>query len=265
MPHKRAKRSAREQLRQERGFNLAPERQSLSDEAIPKSVARVINAVKVREQWKSKKRELEQREDRDGFKRQKIHRRQEDDGNAIIGVTPSSKLRIQAGESIQHFNRRVEDDIQPVLRSAIQAARATIRRNVREGTKGKQNAKKASKSSSPTVDHSVSRRKVTASATSNRTDEQVSAPPKDFAKFSASAPKRLNDVAQAPPALTALPRRAKHQRQEGTRVFTRDVLESPAQRLVMDKERDAVIQRYRLLKERRRNPYVAEGVGDGAT
>jgi len=78
-------------LRNERGSNLAPGKESISNEAIPKSAARVINALKIRDDYR-KKRNLEQEGHDDKIK----HKRQR---------TEDTQLKIKPGESIQHFYR----------------------------------------------------------------------------------------------------------------------------------------------------------------
>lgn len=76
-------------LTSDRGSNLAPGKESISNEAIPKSAARILNALKIREDYK-KKRKLEQEDSGAGTgdKRRKV-----DD----------LQLKIKPGESIQHF------------------------------------------------------------------------------------------------------------------------------------------------------------------
>lgn len=76
-----------------------------------------------------------------------------------------------------------------------------------------------------------------------RDEDLSSASPKEFAT---AVPKRLNDVAQAPPELKKLPRGASSfPSKKG------DILPM-SQRLLMEKERERVIQRYRELRASRR-------------
>ncbi|KAH9056679.1 hypothetical protein EDB87DRAFT_1204468 [Lactarius vividus] len=60
MPHKRAKRSAREQQRKERGADLVPPGASnsttLSTQGIPKSISRVLDVARVRAEYRQTKR-----------------------------------------------------------------------------------------------------------------------------------------------------------------------------------------------------------------
>jgi len=94
---------------------LAPAKQALGAEAIPKSLARVLNAEHIREEWKVKKRKFEEDGDR---KRKDKKRRVEGSGNGEVKAQGNGKgkeetdrkgklLGIQPGESLQHFNRHV--------------------------------------------------------------------------------------------------------------------------------------------------------------
>ncbi|KAI0090124.1 hypothetical protein BDY19DRAFT_1047362 [Irpex rosettiformis] len=56
MPHKRAKRSTREQKRSQDGHDNVPAKSVLSNEAIPKGAARVLNAWKVQEEFRKKRK-----------------------------------------------------------------------------------------------------------------------------------------------------------------------------------------------------------------
>ena len=81
------------------------------------------------------------------------------------------------------------------------------------------------------------------------------AEPRDFEKVDTSAPKRLNDVAEAPPELKKLPRKAKKlaaiggaAKGSGASSLKEGVL-SMAQKAMMEEERDRVIRLYREMKK----------------
>lgn len=79
-------------LTDDRGTNLAPRKESVANEALPKSAARVLNAMEIRKDYKIK-RKLEQdggSGEKNGDKRRKID---------------EFELKIKPGESIQHFYR----------------------------------------------------------------------------------------------------------------------------------------------------------------
>jgi len=79
---------------------MVPVKGSLKNEAIPKSVARVLNAQRIRDTYR-KKRKLEEGQGRDDplKKRQKQQIKTQN--------AESVSLVIQPGESLQHFNRSV--------------------------------------------------------------------------------------------------------------------------------------------------------------
>lgn len=80
---------------------MAPEKDSLQNEAIPKSAARVFNAQAIRNEFKTKKRKMEDDDGDRAGKKQKTDKTQSRKGEKKVSLT------IQPGESIQHFNRYV--------------------------------------------------------------------------------------------------------------------------------------------------------------
>jgi hypothetical protein len=74
-------------------------------------------------------------------------------------------------------------------------------------------------------------------------------PPKDFLPAATSAPKRLNDIAMAPPELKTLPRgAAAKSKTGGTSGSKADNVVSMAQKVMMEQEREKAIKRYRDMK-----------------
>jgi hypothetical protein len=94
--------------------------------------------------------------------------------------------------------------------------------------------------------------------------------PKEFATTSSAAPRRLNDVAMAPPELKKLPRGAAKRSASGGKAkagatAAAGVL-SMAQRAMMEVERENAIRRYREMKERKAKEgdrTLLRGEGDG--
>lgn len=79
--------------------------------------------------------------------------------------------------------------------------------------------------------------------------------PKEFATASSSAPRRLNDIAQAPPEFKRLPRgavQATTRGASGTGSGKREGVLSMAQKMMMEQEREKAILRYREMKANRR-------------
>ncbi|PPR05068.1 hypothetical protein CVT24_010255 [Panaeolus cyanescens] len=281
MPHKKAKRSIREKTRQEQGSDLAPQKSSasLQNEPIPKSAHRILNAMAIREEFKKKRKAGEELEGGGGKRRKGDGNNTGKPSGAKDGKKQESKLRIMPGESIQHFNKRVEDDLRPLVKTAVQASRAAVRNAVKEEKEAKAQAKaereKAAKakgksksttgndsdtdSDSPSSRKPSKRRRSSSPPPhlkSNAVDKHASKP-KEFATLSSSAPKRLNDIAQAPPEFKKLPRGATKDRlagagkggAEGT--AKSDGVVSMSMKLMMEKEREKAIQRYRELKATR--------------
>ncbi|KAF4569883.1 hypothetical protein EYR40_008864 [Pleurotus pulmonarius] len=237
MPHKKAKRSIRERERSEKGSNLAPAKQSLANEAIPKSLTRVLNASQIREDWHAKKRKNTEDDGRGAVKRKKMEK----------GAKGKAELNIQPGESIQHFNKRVEDNMRPLVKTAMQSSNATLRKARKELP----SKKKGKKPAEPESDDDEPPTPAPSSQKHDRND-----PPKEFATLSSSAPRRLNDIAQAPPELKALPRAAAMRTKNGDskRSKVSDNVLSMAQKAMMEEEREKAIKRYRELKASRMVP-----------
>ncbi|KAK0492249.1 hypothetical protein EDD18DRAFT_1079723 [Armillaria luteobubalina] len=240
MPHKRAKKSTRDQQRLQIGSDLAPGKQALESEAIPKSVSRVLNAVHVREQWKSRKRMPE--DDPDAIKPGK--RRKTEKGDS--GEKKAKTSGILPGESLQHFNKRVEIDMRPLVKNAVQSSRANARKvrttemNAKKKGKAKRVEKEERSPSPPPIP-------------SKHADR-----PKEFQTISSSAPRRLNDIAQAPPELTKLPRGAGRPDSTRNTGKKRDGVLSMAQKAMMEDERNKAIARYREMKAKRRTDAADE-------
>lgn len=130
--------------------------------------------------------------------------------------------------------------MRPLLKSAILSSAAIARKAKKSN--GKDSAKKAKpvkevvKADSPPPPPPPRRATAT-----------------EFAKSNTSAPRRLNDIALAPPQINKVPRgaaRAQKKREDAGETSGSGVV-SIAQKLMMETERELVIQRYRELKERR--------------
>ncbi|KAJ3575511.1 hypothetical protein NP233_g1063 [Leucocoprinus birnbaumii] len=236
MPHKKAKRSVREEQRKQQGSNNAPGKESISNEEIPKSAARVLNAFKIREDFKKKRKLEKDDDDKNRHKRQK---------------TEEFQLKIKPGESIQHFYRRVEDDLRPLVRSAVQTSKAVERKARKDELGG--GKKKGSSGGFLETSRSDDRNPRGQSPLPSGAEPEgpnkrkAAERPKEFAKLSSSAPRRLNDIAQAPPEIKKAPRGTK-KLEAGAK---REGVISMAQKSMMEQEREKAIARYRMLKASR--------------
>ena len=100
-----------------RGSELEPGKESIRNEAIPKSASRVLNAQAIRDDWNLKKRKLDDGDDgKDGRggKRRKTtatttRRTITGSGGDKEKKTKKISLTIQPWESIENFNRSVTD------------------------------------------------------------------------------------------------------------------------------------------------------------
>ena len=76
-------------------------------------------------------------------------------------------------------------------------------------------------------------------------------------EFDKATVKRLNDVVEAPPTLTKLPRNVSKVRDSA--VFGKGDILPPEHRRMMELEREKAIRRYRELKEQKRKPIQVSG------
>ena len=201
-------------------------------------------------------------------------RKSESKDRGDTGTESRTELRIQPGESMAHFNRcvavlvahqlvsltmhhvarRVEDSLRGQVRVAMKTSSALARKVKKEeeessrASKGKQNAKPSPKSDDAPSSPSQS--------TSTPKPSTAREKPDDFERLSTSAPRRLNDIVQAPPELKKLPRGAKQRPKvpeptalgEGTATLRQGAL-SMAQKAMLEEERLKAIKLYREMKK----------------
>ena len=147
------------------------------------------------------------------------------------------------------FFRRVEDDMRPLVKSAMQSSSAQARKVKKSELDSKSKSK--SKSKGAASDERLSPPQEATSKHDGR--------PTEFQKTSTSAPRRLNDIAQAPPEFKKPPRGVKDGANAVKSTSGNDGVLSMKQKLMMEEEREKAIVRYRALKERRK----MEGGGGG--
>lgn len=151
--------------------------------------------------------------------------------------------------------------MRPLVRSAVRASAVTERKARKAATaaasssnKNPNNTRQDSRTSPPSITRNSSKAHAEDASPSSpearaRHDDDDS--PKEFATTSSSAPRRLNDVALAPPELKKLPRGAAKPSSLGgkAKASAAGVL-SMAQRAMMEVERENAIRRYREMKAR---------------
>lgn len=135
----------------------------------------------------------------------------------------------------------MEDDLRPLVKTAVQTSLA-VSRNAAKAEREARLEKKAKGKVLP-VEEEV--KKPWVESPPPQEDKFVGRR-KEFQSSSSSAPRRLNDIAQAPPELKKLSRRVT------TSIGKRDGVLSMSQRVMMEAEREKAIIRYRQLKANRR-------------
>ena len=133
----------------------------------------------------------------------------------------------------------MEDDLRPLVKSAMETGRSTSRKALREERDKKKTKSQPAKPSSPEPEPTKAPQPKPSTSHTDR--------PKEFQPASTSAPKRLNDIAQAPPELKKRPRGAP----TGVGASKGDGILSMAQKAMMEEERLKAIARYRELKSKR--------------
>ncbi|KAI9456280.1 hypothetical protein BJY52DRAFT_1417216 [Lactarius psammicola] len=177
VPHKRASNN------EKKGTDLAPPGASsiaLSTEGIPKSISRVLDAARIRVEYGQKKRARGLEEDAhdddatggDALTLAKAKKRRH---AAADSDANKSTIEIQPGESLKHFNRRVEDYMRPLVQSEMRASAATERKE--RGASGVNGTPRESKARS-------SIGKSEAEGTTEASDDKHRDRPKEFATIS---------------------------------------------------------------------------------
>ncbi|KAG2341540.1 hypothetical protein BDR05DRAFT_976878 [Suillus weaverae] len=260
MPHKRAKRAVRERERSLKGDDLPP-RHLGNEETVPKSVARILNAEKIRLEFREKKRKIDEP---NGDECPQLKRRRP---ASDVNSRKEGMLKIQPGETIAHFNKRVESSMMPLIRTAMQQSSAQVRRvqkhEIEQGVAKPvaqintmvNNASRAdvSNPSPPTSTITPPSRADASNLTpltlTSTPQRQPRDKPKEFCVSSTSAPRRLNDIAQEPPRFGKLPQGARSGK-DSSKEKVAGIL-SMAQKAMMEEERENVIKRYRELKAKK--------------
>lgn len=129
--------------------------------------------------------------------------------------------------------------MRPLVRSAVRASAATERKE-----------RKSAAAANGTTREPKPRRAEEGTDTPSAAVQHDR--PKEFATISSARPRRLNDIATAPPVLKKLPRGASSNltAKHSARTKAGGVL-SMAQRVMMETERENAIRRYREMRERK--------------
>ncbi|ELU44890.1 hypothetical protein AG1IA_01081 [Rhizoctonia solani AG-1 IA] len=185
----------------------------LSSEPIPKGMARILGGERVRADYRAQQKKKREEEDRDRK------------GRDTIELLP--------GESLREFNRYVRRAWQAPTWGQIRLKRngnlGALKRKNEEKRREKKETKKRKRDESD--DEGEDAKGV----------EQR--PVREFATVSSSAPRRLNEVAQAPPVLTKGPKGSGVGKDGGKAPAV-----SMARKVILERERARVVELYRALK-----------------
>ena len=137
------------------------------------------------------------------------------------------------------------------VREAMQTSSAVARKAKKEEevSKGKQQEAK------PAQEKTKGKAKANSDSESEEETKQASkarSHPKEFTTLSTSAPRRLNDIVQAPPEIKKLPRGAKLKTQtvSTSSQSLKDGVLSMAQKAMLEEERERAIRLYREMKQK---------------
>lgn len=154
-------------------------------------------------------------------------------------------------------HRRVEDDLRPLVRSAMKNTTSVSKQKSKESKRGLPDATDMSPAKVKKKEEARDQYDSDGGDETSRRPKKARDIVPDFARASASAPKRLNDIVQAPPEFKVAPRLQRlaseakirltslHGAEEG------DGVVSAAQKRMMELEREKAIARYRAMKEMR--------------
>ena len=144
--------------------------------------------------------------------------------------------------------------MRPLVKAAMQTSNVVARHARRTQVDTKAAKKRKNDAAKPHADDDGKKKPLYKPLSSPESppavDKHVS-PPLEFERHSSSAPRRLNDIAQAPPEFKKLPRGAAIVN-GGLGSGKREGILSLAQRSMMEKERESAIARYREMRAKQR-------------
>ncbi|PLW10537.1 hypothetical protein PCASD_22427 [Puccinia coronata f. sp. avenae] len=265
MPHKRAKASIRKAESLRKGFDLPPnqhanrkkkrkEKHSSSErtyqisEDIPKNMFRILNAEKIRAEYKIRKTgnnaplaTTKPSSSSTQNTRSKLESSRESTASTNKRrkkSTQSSKaeddLKILPGEGLGSFNRRVEATLRPKVTAVMKAAKNKSAPQKVVSSQGASSSTPAEAENEVTMDNSADQELPSVKAK----------PVKDFAPRPSKFP--ITDVVMEPPTLSLTKTMKKNLSANRTPLPI-----SSAQKRSLELERDKVIKHYRQMKEER--------------
>ncbi|THH06190.1 hypothetical protein EW145_g4258 [Phellinidium pouzarii] len=177
-------------------------------------------------------------------------------GDKLVFSTLKLLNRLNAAADYSGVNQRVEDDMRPVIQSAMRNTTSVSKQKNEASQKEVEYLIKKPSLKRKNVEELDGSHFDLPSARKGRGKGNREHSP-EFARNSSSAPKHLNDIVQAPPVLKSASRlkrlvqKAKVDNDEGEDTGDSNNVVSNAQKRMMELEREKVIVRYRALKEMR--------------
>ncbi|WVQ77412.1 hypothetical protein IAR50_007097 [Cryptococcus sp. DSM 104548] len=276
MPHKRSKKSVRDAEAAKRGKNLAPSDDKNPYDDTPRGATRIFNSIDLQTKFRaSGRKNSEDTGERRGPSGAGKDANGKDKGKGK-GKEPLPKIMPQ--ETLGEYNRRIESLLRPAVSSAIKTAENQRQAEVADERRGKKERKRRARLEKLVKEGKVDKklledfekgvkekkrkREQGKGGDSESEDEeeerggkkakqQQQREPKEFKTVaSTSAPKRLNDIAQAPPSLPQL-KRAGEKSNVYNAVSSGKMPLNAGQKRIMEEERERVINLYREMKAKR--------------
>lgn len=148
--------------------------------------------------------------------------------------------------------RRVESSLRGTVRDAMQVSAAHGRKAKKEAEEAKKAA--AASKSQRSYENTTKSKSTAVDAVDSQSQKERNGPT-EFTAVRTSAPRRLNDIVQAPPELKKLPRGAKSKhllggREDGPQSRSlRDGALTMARKAMLEEERKRAVRMYREMKK----------------
>ncbi|ODN87124.1 hypothetical protein L198_07126 [Cryptococcus wingfieldii CBS 7118] len=273
MPHKRSKKSVRDAETAKKGKNLAPSDTKNPYDDTPRGATRIFTSIDLQTKFRASGRtNSEDTGERRGLPGT-------GKGANVKGKGKEALPKIMPQETLGEYNRRIESLLRPAVSSAIKTAENQRQAEVADERRGKKERKrrarleklikegKVDKKVLEEFEKSVKekkRKREQGKGGDSESEEeegerggkkqkqqQQQKEQKEFkAATSTSAPRRLNDIAQAPPSLPQLKRAGEKSGVYGA-VSSGKMPLNAGQKRIMEEERERVINLYREMKAKR--------------
>jgi hypothetical protein len=239
----------------DRGSNLPPSSNSYDD--APRSAMRIINSLSTQTAFRAKggrtSEDTGERRKRtnaeSGVSGQGGKEKPSKPGKDASSATTMAKPKIMPHESLAEFNRRVEASLRGGVTQAIKSANAKKTAFENAKKKEKEERKRAAAGGDQTEEDKASTTTTTTTTTTPRGKRKHDVTDDALEFASAPGPRRLNDIAQAPPALPQLRVSGdKETKSAWTAKGKGKSGLSAGQERLMEQERERVIKRYREMK-----------------